>query len=129
MENVRGTQGMTISGTEAVKKILERVSAKMAVSKSKSPLLNFHWFAFAYCHARIFLIAVVELLAWLVFRGLNNLCAALRFNLEACRRMPGAGGTVCRQCGRLDYPSGWNLFTSSLSPSISFCWYASVALM
>jgi hypothetical protein len=36
MENVRGTQDMTISGTEAVKKILERVPAKMAVGKSKS---------------------------------------------------------------------------------------------
>ena len=46
MENVRGSQGMTISGTEAVKKILGCVSAKMAVSKSKSPLFNFQLVCF-----------------------------------------------------------------------------------
>jgi hypothetical protein len=45
-------------------------------------------FALAHGHARFFSIAAVKLLAWLVSRGLNNLCAALRFFLVACRRMP-----------------------------------------
>lgn len=41
MENVRGTQGMTISERKQLKKIMECVSAKMAVSKSKNTFLFF----------------------------------------------------------------------------------------
>jgi len=39
MENVRGTQGMTISGTEAFKKIWIVRLQKMVVSKSKHHFL------------------------------------------------------------------------------------------
>lgn len=90
MENVRGTQGMTISGTEAVKKIWNVCRKRWLWLNAKHRYLFFHLsFALRHCHARIFLSAGVKRLAWLVFRGLNNLCAALRFNLVACRRMPG----------------------------------------
>jgi hypothetical protein len=64
MENVRGTQGMTISGTEAVKKIWNVCQQKMAVSKSKSPYFYFSTdLLLLTAIARIFLIAVVKLLA------------------------------------------------------------------
>ncbi len=59
----------------------------MRVSKNGCDLMQklcclfFQLLALDHCHARIFLIAGMKLLAWLVFRGLNNLCAALRFNL------------------------------------------------
>lgn len=46
MENVRGTQGMTISERKQLKKIMECVSAKMAVSKSKTPFYFFNWVCF-----------------------------------------------------------------------------------
>ena len=43
MENVRGTQGMTISGTEAVKKILEGVIVKNQVEKMMKPKAEKSW--------------------------------------------------------------------------------------
>jgi hypothetical protein len=59
---------MTISVTEAVKKIWNARQQKMAVSKSKSPHLYFSTdLLLLTAIARIFLIAVVKRLAWLVF--------------------------------------------------------------
>jgi hypothetical protein len=59
-------------------------------------------FALTHGHRAFFSITVVELLAWLVFGGLNNLCAAHRFPLWHARGydgMPGAGGFVRWVCG------------------------------
>jgi hypothetical protein len=58
------------------------VSAKMAVRQSDSPIFYFSIELLWLTAMRVFFsIAVAELLAWLVFRGLNNLCAAHRFSL------------------------------------------------
>ena len=106
------------SGTEAVEKKSERVSAKMAVGKSKTTNEYFsNGFAFANCHARFFSIAGVQLLAWLMSRGHRKKVLAHRSYLVACRRMPSAGRHVRWPCGR--GISGQRLSACSNLPSIA----------
>jgi len=99
MENVR--EATSVTGTNGSVKNKTQYFNRGCGAKQKT-FKRFSSVALQHCHTFIlFFFSVRECLARLFARGLNNLCAAHRFFLVACRRMPSARW-VCVSAVRSD---------------------------
>jgi len=91
-ENVR--EATSVTGTSGRVKNKIQYFNRGCDAKQKT-FKTFSSVALRHCHTYSFIFfSVREWLARLFAQGLNNLCAAHRFFLVACRRMPSAGGLV-----------------------------------
>jgi len=117
------TKDMTKAERKRLKKKSDVCRQGWLWAKAKPPMNIFpNGFAFDHCHARFFSIAGVQLLAWPLVGTHKQKCAAHRFYLVACRRMPSAGRHVRWPCGRLHLRGVISTGgTSSLLPSVPRC--------